>query len=168
VNRGANAGRAVLHSGTVGAALTAAAAGIPGLAVSLDVLTAIAATAASGGAAVRTVNEADDAPRNWATAARLGVGLMSALTAGVVINVNAPDVPFDRLPGIRRATLARFGQVQMTFVEAGEGFVRTSVEASAEEFEPGTDLAVLADGYASVTAIRGLAELSDVELPGLS
>lgn len=38
INRGANAGTAVLHSGTVGAALTAAANGVPALAVSLDVL----------------------------------------------------------------------------------------------------------------------------------
>jgi 5'-nucleotidase len=37
VNHGANVGRAVLHSGTVGAALTAAVHDARGLAVSLDV-----------------------------------------------------------------------------------------------------------------------------------
>src|SRR5688572_27496371 len=37
INRGANAGRAILHSGTVGAALTAAARGARAMAVSLDV-----------------------------------------------------------------------------------------------------------------------------------
>ena len=37
VNHGANLGRAILHSGTVGAALTAGLNGLPGLAVSLDV-----------------------------------------------------------------------------------------------------------------------------------
>src|SRR5690606_26261725 len=37
VNRGANVGRAILHSGTVGAALTAGVNGARGLAVSLDV-----------------------------------------------------------------------------------------------------------------------------------
>ena len=37
VNRGANVGRAVLHSGTVGAALTASVNGARALAVSLDV-----------------------------------------------------------------------------------------------------------------------------------
>ena len=52
INRGANAGRAVLHSGTVGAAFTAAANGCRAMAVSLDVLSAGEATAASGGAAV--------------------------------------------------------------------------------------------------------------------
>lgn len=167
VNRGANAGRAVLHSGTVGAALTAAAAGTPGVAVSLDVLTAAVASAGSGGAAVRAIDRVDDAARHWATAARVGVGLLTALVPGVVFNVNTPDVPYDRLRGVRRAGLSRFGQVQMTVVEAGEGFVRTTVEATGDRPDPGTDLAVLADGYASVTALRGLAELSDVELPGV-
>ena len=37
INRGANVGRAVLHSGTVGAALTAGIGDVRGLAVSLDV-----------------------------------------------------------------------------------------------------------------------------------
>jgi 5'-nucleotidase len=155
VNRGANAGRAVLHSGTVGAALTAAAAGIRGMAVSLDV-------------AFPAVD--DDTDRHWATAARLAVDLMPALrsaASGVVLNVNAPDVPFAALRGVRRATLARFGQVQMTVAEAGEGYLRTSIEASTEEPEPGTDVAVLVAGYASVTPIRALAELSDVDIPGI-
>ena len=115
VNRGANAGRAVLHSGTVGAALTAAAAGIRGLAVSLDVAFPVT----------------DDEGRHWATAARVGVDLLPALAsaaAGVVFNVNTPDVAYADLRGVRRAGLARFGQVQMTVVESGEGFVRTSLE----------------------------------------
>ena len=37
INPGRNTGRAVLHSGTVGAALTAANFGVSGLAVSIDV-----------------------------------------------------------------------------------------------------------------------------------
>src|ERR1700753_257076 len=35
INRGPNLGRAILHSGTVGAALTGASAGLPGMAFSL-------------------------------------------------------------------------------------------------------------------------------------
>jgi 5'/3'-nucleotidase len=170
VNRGANAGRAVLHSGTVGAALTAAQGGMRGVAVSLDVLTAAAATVGSGGAAIRAIDEVADDDRHWATAARIGVDLVPAAAAarpGTVLNVNAPDVPYDRLAGVRRARLARFGQVQMTVVESGEGFVRTSLEATGEEPEPGTDIALLAGGYASVTAIAGLGVVTDVPLPGV-
>ena len=60
INRGANAGVAVLHSGTVGAAFTAAENGARALAVSLDVLTAGAASAASGGAAAVRPGTADE------------------------------------------------------------------------------------------------------------
>ncbi len=56
MNRGANAGTAVLHSGTVGAALTARRR-LRGLAVSLDVLTPGAAAAASGGAAIADLDQ---------------------------------------------------------------------------------------------------------------
>ena len=166
INRGANAGRAVLHSGTVGAALTASAAGCRSMAVSLDILSASAATTASGGA-VMTLSAADEAARNWQTAAATAVDLVDALLAapeGVVLNVNVPDLPAERLRGVRRASLAAFGQVQMTVVETGEGFVRTALEESGEELVPGTDLAALAEGYASVTALRALGE---VDLPGL-
>jgi 5'-nucleotidase len=161
INRGANAGRAVLHSGTVGAALTASAAGCRAMAVSLDILSPENATTASGGAVMR-MTEADEAARNWSTAAATAVDLVDTLLAapaGVVLNVNAPALPAERLRGVRRATLAAFGQVQMAVVETGEGFVRTALEESGEQLVPGTDLAALAEGYATVTALRALTEL---------
>ncbi|MGK5519358.1 5'/3'-nucleotidase SurE [Micromonospora sp. URMC 107] len=170
INRGANAGRAVLHSGTVGAAFTAAANGCRAMAVSLDVLSAGEATAASGGAAVAAAARVRDAERHWSTAARVALDLLPRLTAGPVesvLNVNAPDLPHNRLRGVRRGTLASFGQVQMTVAEAGHGFVRTSLEEPGQAVQPGTDLALLADGYASVTAIRAVTEVADVDLSGL-
>jgi 5'-nucleotidase len=170
VNRGANAGRAVLHSGTVGAALTAAANGCRGMAVSLDVLSAVPATAASGGAAVAASAVVDDEVRNWATAARVAVDLLPVLTGAAresVLNVNAPDRPYEELLGVRRGTLATFGQVQITLAESGHGFIRTALEESGQPVEPGTDLGWLNAGYASVTAIRALTEATDVDLSGL-
>ncbi|GIG90294.1 5'/3'-nucleotidase SurE [Plantactinospora endophytica] len=170
VNRGANAGRAVLHSGTVGAAFTAAANGCHGLAVSLDVLSVHEASAASGGAAVAVPRRDRDERRYWATAARVALDLLPRLTAAPVhsvLNVNAPDLPYERLRGVRRGSLAGFGQVQMTVAEAGKGFVRTALEESGQDVEPGTDVAWLAEGYASVTAIRAVTEASDVDLSGL-
>ncbi len=167
INRGANAGTAVLHSGTVGAALTAAASGVPALAVSLDVLSPTAGSAASGGAAVADLDRVDDETRHWAGAARLAARLLphaAALPAGALLNLNVPDLPERRLRGVRRSALARFGQVQVTVAEAGEGYLRTAVQASAERFTPGTDLATLADGYAVVTPIRAPAEATDITL----
>ena len=55
----------------------------------------------------------------------------------------------------------------MTVAEAGHGFVRTSLEEPGQAVQPGTDLALLAEGYASVTAIRAATEVTDVDLSGL-
>jgi 5'-nucleotidase len=190
INLGANAGRAVLHSGTVGAAFTAAAQGWPAMAVSLDVLSpqapsqaqALSSDDARGDETPGESDppEADDADnpgllasldhesRNWATATELVGRLLPRLSEapqGTVLNLNVPDLPPDRLRGLRRASLARFGQVQMAIAETGEDFVRTSVEQSRFRHEPGTDLAWLAEGYATLTAIRPVTEVPDFEVP---
>jgi 5'-nucleotidase len=161
INRGANAGAAVLHSGTVGATLTASHAGLHGLAVSLDVLTAAAGPADPG------AGNSDDEHLHWSSAADLAVRLLPTLThtpAGTVLNLNVPDLHLDGIRGLRRAHLARFGQVQISIAEAGEGYVRTAVQAADEELEAGTDLAALAESYAVVTPIRGPEEATDVRL----
>ncbi|MGC4897238.1 5'/3'-nucleotidase SurE [Micromonospora sp. DT31] len=168
INRGANAGHAILHSGTVGAALTAGNSGIRALAVSLDVLTALVASAGSGGAAVAVLDTEDDEARHWSTAADLAMTLLPALLdadPGTVLNLNVPDRPAAEVAGLRQATLAPFGQVQVSVAERGEGFVRTGVEESGSRPLPGTDLAWLAEGCAAVTAVRALGHLPDVALP---
>ncbi|WP_431944950.1 5'/3'-nucleotidase SurE [Micromonospora marina] len=168
INRGANAGHAVLHSGTVGAALTAGNNGIRALAVSLDVLTPAQASAGSGGAAIAVLDSVDDESRHWSTAAELAGTLLPWLAdadPGTVLNLNVPDLPADQVAGLRQATLAPFGQVQVSVAERGEGFVRTAVEENAVRAVPGTDIAWLADGYAAVTAVRALGHLPEVELP---
>lgn len=168
INRGANAGQAVLHSGTVGAAFTGSANGCRALAVSLDVLTAANATAATGGAAGRLDPGVQEDARHWATAAQFAAELLKKLIDAperTVLNLNVPDAPPERVKGVRRARLASFGQVQTTVAESGQGFVRTSLEESGAELEPGTDIALLAEGYATVTALRAVLETSDVELP---
>jgi 5'-nucleotidase len=168
INRGANAGHAVLHSGTVGAALTAANHGMRAMAVSLDVLSPAEGSSASGGAAIAALDTVDDETRNWATAADLAAGLLPWLATAperTVLNLNVPDRPPDRIAGLRRATLAPFGQVQMAVAEAGEGYVRTAIEENGARRIPGTDLALLADGYATVTAVRPLGHLDDLAIP---
>ncbi|MEU4216850.1 5'/3'-nucleotidase SurE [Actinoplanes sp. NPDC026623] len=168
INRGANAGAAVVHSGTVGATLTASHAGLHGLAVSLDVLTPVDAggeAAERDGPALTEVDPAADEKRHWDSAAGLAMKLLPTLThtpPGTVLNLNVPDLHVDGIRGLRRARLARFGQVQMSIAEAGEGFVRTAVQAADEPIEPGTDLAALAQGFAVVTPIRSPGEATDV------
>lgn len=165
VNRGANAGSAVVHSGTVGATLTASYAGLHGLAVSLDVLSPRHASARSGGAALTSFDRDLDEKRHWGSAAELAARLIPTLRhtpPGTVFNLNVPDLHLDGIRGLRRAALAQFGQVQMSIAEAGEGFVRTAVQAADETLEPDTDLAALAEHFAVVTPIRAPVEASDV------
>jgi 5'-nucleotidase len=168
INRGANAGHAILHSGTVGAALTAASAGTRAMAVSLDVLSPVAASSASGGAAMATVDTADDEARNWATAANLAQHLLPWLIDapdGTVVNLNVPDLPMAEVNGLRQATLALFGQTQMAIAETGQDYVRIAIEENGSRRVPGTDLAWLAEGYAAVTAIRSLGHVTDTTIP---
>jgi 5'-nucleotidase len=52
----------------------------------------------------------------------------------------------------------------MAIAESGEGFVRTAVQESGARTDEGTDLALLADRYASLTPIQAVAEASGLEL----
>lgn len=154
VNRGSNTGHAILHSGTVGAALTAAANGCPAVALSLRL--------------GFTDVGSDPVPLHWAAATHYLPVLLPALWAApgpVVFNVNAPSLSPERLPGLRQAKLAAFGAVQTT-VETGDGFVRLALESVAGGGgEPGTDTDWLAQGYATVSAVTPIFETPDIHLP---
>lgn len=141
VNRGANVGRAILHSGTVGAALTAGINGVRAIAVSLDV-------ALSG----------SDDP-HWSSATAVVADLMPVvveLASGTVLNVNVPDLAEVGKP--RRAALATYGRVQSRVNQLDDGVIEvTSVEVEGE-LEPDTDAALLAEGHVTVTPLRSVSE----------
>jgi 5'-nucleotidase len=151
INRGPNTGRAVLHSGTVAAAMTATGYGLPAVAFSLD------------------VHEQSGTPE-WETAAAVAAEVLRALPeipGGVVLNVNVPNVPPGRLRGIRHARLASFGAVQ-TIVpsSAADGYLQqVNVSEQRDEPELGSDSAALAAGYASVTPLRSVCEVAPDGLP---
>ncbi|HMC67630.1 MAG TPA: 5'/3'-nucleotidase SurE [Mycobacteriales bacterium] len=139
INSGHNAGQAVLHSGTVGAALTGASHGCRAMAVSLI--------------AGRTPH--------WDTAAAVATQVLPPLldaAPGTVVNVNAPDVPVAEIRGVRQARLASFGAVQTNIAEIGQGFVRLEVVDIDAELEAGTDAALLGDGWATLTALLPICE----------
>ncbi|MBF0815839.1 5'/3'-nucleotidase SurE [Microbacterium paludicola] len=136
VNHGANVGRAILHSGTVGAALTGGLNGAWGLAVSLDV-------------GMRP--EAFE----WDAASAVAVEtlpFLMSLERGSVVNLNVPNAREHR--GVREAPLAPFGIVQTTLSERGEKYIRLAVEDLPNVPEPGTDAALLAEGYVTLTGIE--------------
>jgi 5'-nucleotidase len=182
VNPGCNTGRAVLHSGTVGAALTAANFGGRGLAVSIDVLSGLVHEQGGGSvtpvadgdhAVVELVEAPDDedgpvrrlpdrgAPAHWDTAARVAATAVDWLLAapqGTVLNLNVPDLPADRLAGARLATLAPFGTVRSTVIESAEdgGRLQMELRPTMVDLPPGCDTALVAEGFVAVTAITGV------------
>jgi 5'-nucleotidase len=153
INRGANVGRAVLHSGTVGAALTASIRGVRALAVSLDV-----------GLGTDVVYHWDSA----AIVARQAIDLLLDLEPGTVLNLNVPNVAPDQLRPLRRATLAAFGTVQSQVQRAEDGSLEIFSVNVDEEPEPGTDAALLAEGYSTLTPLRSVDEDTTVKLPDLA
>ncbi len=145
INNGPNTGHAILHSGTVGATLTAAAHQISALAVSLGV----------------------GPDRNFATAAALARQVLPALVkapTGTVLNLNVPDVAPDAVRGLREAPLASFGAVQTNILESGKGYVVTGFSEVDVSAEPDSDAALLADGWATLTALRPVCQAGNVDL----
>jgi len=155
INRGANIGRAVVHSGTVGAALSAASYGHAALAVSLDIPgpTGVEATDAHPQPATHA---------HWDTAARLAAQLLPLLSDQFALNLNVPNLPPEEVRGLRQGRLASFGAVQTSIAEAGEGLVRAEVDEPDAGVEPDTDATLMAAGWACVTPLTPPRE-ADVE-----
>jgi 5'-nucleotidase len=142
VNRGANVGHAILHSGTLGAALTAGSSSGRGLAVSLDV-------------------GMDPPECHWKSAAATARHLLGPLLdgpTGVVLNLNVPNTA-DPGPGrVRLAKLAPFGIVQTTAAEQGDDALRLTVADLESEQDPDTDAALLLAGHSTLTRVTGIGE----------
>lgn len=147
VNRGANTGHAVLHSGTVGAVLSAATHGIPGVAVSI----------------------AHQEPTHWGTAAALARPVLDWLVAnaddGRVLNLNVPDRPAAEVRGLRRAPLAAFGAVQAVVTEVEHGHLLLTYSDVEITTESDTDAGLLARGWATLTQLRAPCFDANAPLP---
>lgn len=153
INHGPNTGHAVLHSGTVGAALTAAAAGVPAAAFSLDTSEASIQHADTIGDAVTGVLEwfcepVDNHPLE-----------------GAVLNVNLPDAA--SVPDPVQAALAPVGSVTTHVTEQGEGYVRLREEPVRAEAPDDSDVELLASGRATMTVLRPFCTHRGDELEGL-
>jgi 5'-nucleotidase len=101
INPGANVGRAIYHSGTVGAALTARNGGMSGVAVSQ----AVAGFGIEGQGWDEMI-----ADQRWETAATVAGEVVAAVLAAtldgpIVVNVNVPNLPLGEIAGWRHATV---------------------------------------------------------------
>lgn len=162
INLGVNVGRSVLHSGTVGATLTGAQLGLSGLAVSLR----------SGAAR-----------DHWETAADLAVAVLPSLIAAparTVLNLNVPSVPKAELLGVRRGRISTAGIIKRasggdrraapasggpgTGGDPEEGEIRLTLGTAIPSLgdvageDPEDDGALIAAGFASLTALLGVRE----------
>lgn len=154
INLGANVGHAVLHSGTVGAALTASMHGWRGLAVSLD-----------------TGWQPPEHP-HWESVLHVLPGVLDVLLAhreGTVLSLNVPDLPPAELGELREARLATFGEVQIRVDQRssddGDALHAAFAELSTPP-EAGTDTALLAAGHPTITELISISERPGV-LSGL-
>jgi 5'-nucleotidase len=150
INAGLNTGRAILHSGTVGAALTAQNFGAKGLAVS-----------------VQAESPARGAWR-WDTAATIALEVLDLLFEAPprsVLNLNVPALSRAEIKGLRWARLAAFGAVRAAIsqIEA-DGKLQIELRATDEVLPPDTDTALCDAGYATLTTIVGIAEAWPTEL----
>jgi 5'-nucleotidase len=149
INHGPNTGAAILHSGTVGAALTAVSHNVPALAVSL----------------------ATTRPTHWDTAAHAATQALGWFLEHAdqpyVLNINVPDIPRDQLRGLRRGGLANFGAVQANIGERGQGYVTMTFEVIDDEPPPDTDVALLRQGFASATVLQAPCESTAVDVSSL-
>ena len=141
INRGPNAGMDVLFSGTVGAALQGALAGLPALAVS-------------------NADPRSDSREQAGHAARLAAALdWSALPTGLVYNLNYPACPMAETRGVKICPqsvswtdMGRFEQRSDPYGRpywwAGNALAHYAMD------DPGTDKGWLHRGYITLTPLR--------------
>jgi 5'-nucleotidase len=137
INPGNNTGRATLHSGTVGAALTASNFGCSAIAVSIGW---------------------SDEP-HWETAGAHAVAAVEWIAGAppkTVVNLNVPDLPLDQVKGVRWAELAPFGTVRIHVGEPVEGRLQVELRETGQVLPPETDTALVEAGYAAVTLLTGI------------
>jgi 5'-nucleotidase len=139
INPGANTGHLVLHSGTVGATLTGAGYGIPGVAVSID--------------------WSVEREYHWDVAARMAASAVEWVAKpdgdARVLNVNVPNLPFAEIKGVREAELAPAGEVWVASADVSQGDLKIEITGRADS-APGTDVAFVQDGYVSVTPLMSI------------
>jgi 5'-nucleotidase len=169
INPGANVGRAVYHSGTVGAALTARNGKISGVAVSQSV---------SGfGVEGQGWDEAI-LGQHWESAAIVGRQVVQSLVDDmpaepVVVNVNVPDVPLDEMKGWRHTEIGlvpprSVSGAGLEPIPGRDDAFRVRMEwGDKVELDPNTDGGAVEQGWAAVSYLTRLAheERNDLTVP---
>ena len=142
VNAGENLGDDVTYSGTVNAAMEAALAGIPAIALSQ---------------AFRDNGPSFEAAEQWA--ARVLKPLIGTpMAKRTLINVNFPALPADRVKGIRVVRQGFHDYGRGSLVEntdpRGRPYYWFGLQDAEHTLDHGTDLEAVEDGYIAVTPLQ--------------
>ncbi|HLU42029.1 MAG TPA: 5'/3'-nucleotidase SurE [Microthrixaceae bacterium] len=139
LNPGLNTGRLTLHSGTVGAALTAANLGLSAVATSIA--------------------GREHSIEHWDTGGQLTVQVVEWLASAepaTVVNLSLPDVPAEELREARFGTLAPFGNIRAEITGRTEERLEFALVHTDEVLPPGSDAVLVAQGHPVVTALTGI------------
>ncbi len=140
INHGANLGDDVIYSGTVAAAMEGRFLGLPTIAVSL----------------------VGHRLQHFDTAARVVTDMVtglggSMLSSDVILNVNVPDLPYDKLQGVRAARLG-FRHKSEPVVKDEDPHGRTiywvGPAGEGQDAGEGTDFHTAASGAVAVTPLK--------------
>lgn len=169
INPGENIGRAVYHSGTVGAALTARTRHVTGVAVSQAVPgSAVEGQGSAGGLRGRGGEETGGA-QLWDAAAAVASTVVGGLLAApprdaVVVNVNVPNLAEDQLSAWRSTTLATLparalASAGLRAKPGQPGTYRIDMAwGELSVLGPETDGTAVANGEVSITLLGSFAE----------
>ncbi len=151
INHGANLGRDVFYSGTVGAALTAHILGVPAIAVSQD----------AGPAGIVHWDSAA-----WALGEVVRLWQENGEPAPVVFNVNVPNVPIPRLAGTLTTSPANISCLTK-YRFRPDPHEKNMLDVIAEDEveqapEPWTDTWAVKLGYVAVTPLKAIPDLLSV------
>lgn len=148
INAGINTGHSVLHSGTVGAVLTARTFGCDGVAVSV---------AASD-------------PWQWETAAAVAMPVVDWVLAraGTIstLNLNVPALPLSETKGIVWADLDEFGFFRVALADLPGRRLQFEVGAPDAGLDPASDTALVRAGYATLTPLTSVEPAPFPDSPG--
>ena len=140
VNSGPNLGDDVLYSGTVAAATEGRFLGFPAMAVSMG---------------------AHD-PKHYDSGARVALELVRRMQArplsvDTILNVNVPDLPWERLRGYRSTRLGHRHKAEPVVRgedPRGRPIYWVGPPGAEQDAGPGTDFHALREGYVSVTPLQ--------------
>jgi len=140
INAGSNLGDDVIYSGTVAAAIEGRFLGLPAMAISL----------------------VGEHGRHYCSAAQIALRLLqhmnhSPLAGDSILNVNVPDLPLDKIKGIKVTRLGsrhKSEPVVKMIDPRGKPVYWVGPVGAEQDAGPGTDFHAVANGYVSVTPIQ--------------